>query len=88
MAVRMPIFLQNGTITDDITQADTVFTVKPADREALGIKEDAQMLSAYDSDRIYNEFCVKQAPEAEKSLEHKEKEQPEHHRHHDADLEI
>ena len=79
---------ENGTITDDITQADTVFTVKPADREALGIKEDAQMLSAYDSDRIYNEFCVKQAPEAEKSLEHEEKEQPEHHRHHSTDLEI
>lgn len=46
----------NGEITTDITQADTVFVNGNVDKEKLGIKEDARVISSFDLDIISDEF--------------------------------
>ena len=46
----------NGTLVDDITQADTVFVAKTIDAEKLSLKENARVITAYDLDVISKEF--------------------------------
>lgn len=48
-----------GEITDDITKADTVFSVLPLDSKECGLKETAKVISSFELDYISNEFCGK-----------------------------
>ena len=46
----------NGELTTDIAEADTVFTYQNVDREQVGIKEDARVISSFELDVISKEF--------------------------------
>lgn len=48
-----------GEITDDITKADTIFSVLPLDSKECGLKETAKVISSFELDYISNEFCGK-----------------------------
>jgi len=49
--------VNGGELTEDITEADLVVTFGNADRETLNIKEDAEVISSLELDRISAEFC-------------------------------
>lgn len=46
----------NGELTQDIKEADTVFVRYNVDREELGIKEDARVITGFDLDILSKEF--------------------------------
>lgn len=46
----------NGELTQDITEANTVFVRQNVDREELGILEDARVITGFDLDVISKEF--------------------------------
>lgn len=74
----------NGEITQDITEANTVFVRQNVDREELGIMEDARVITGFDLDVISKEFSgnddqsmiVKEEPEKEPVEETKELKEP------------
>lgn len=48
-----------GSITQDIKEADTVFSLYPLDTVKEQLKDTVHMISSYDLDYISNEFCGK-----------------------------
>jgi len=46
----------NGTLTDDITKADTVFVREHIDKDALHVKESARVITGFDLEVISKEF--------------------------------
>ena len=48
-----------GSITQDIKEADTVFSLYPLDTVKEQLKNTAHVISSYDLDYISNEFCGK-----------------------------
>ena len=73
----------NGEQTTDITEADTVFSYQNIDREQLGIKEEARVISSFELDLISKEFSgnsdlSKVEQEPVKEVEKKEVNMAEH----------
>lgn len=68
----------NGTIVDNIEDADTIFLSKPQDAQKLHLKEDATIISAYDLDTISKEFCGVRGKLPEQLEIAQEKEVPKH----------
>jgi hypothetical protein len=64
--------MHNGEIVQDIREADTVFVRENIDREALGIKDDARVITGFDLDIISKEFSGND----DQSLLIQEQEQP------------
>lgn len=64
----------NGTIVDDISQADTVFVADTVDAEKLAIKEGSRVVTSYDLDIISKEFSGNN--DLSKVQEQKKPEQP------------
>lgn len=48
--------MHNGELTDNIQEADTVFTRENVDAEKLGIKEEARVITGFDLDILSKEF--------------------------------
>lgn len=48
-----------GSITQDIKEADTIFSLYPLDTVKEQLKDTAHVISSYDLDYISNEFCGK-----------------------------
>lgn len=81
----------HSELTEDMTQADMVFTYKPIDPVEAHIKENAVVINSMERERIYNEYCCKpvvskeiepafssRKPEMIKHVEKMTHKQPEH----------
>jgi hypothetical protein len=74
----------NGELTQDITEANTVFVRQNVDREELGILEDARVITGFDLDVISKEFSgnddqsmvVKEEPVKEQVEQNNELKEP------------